>query len=72
MLGNYTKVPDIDDCIMTIVEFDNDCNFGAFIDYDGYGYPMKKGLVDRSIKVWPSDRKTSVPEDATHIVWYNR
>lgn len=73
MLGNYTKTPgEIDDCVLTLLEFEEDCKFGLFIDYDGFGHPMKDGFIDQKIWVRPSDRSTSIPEDATHIVWYNR
>jgi hypothetical protein len=73
MLGNYTDVPgDIDDCLMTLEDFEEDCKQGMFIDYDGVGHPMRNGLIDRHITIRPSDRKTSIPKDAEYIVWYNR
>ena len=63
--------------IMTLKEFDSCVDSGAFIDYDGFGFPiLDNGEAilddwdDNAIK--PSDYKTWIPENTTHVVWYNR
>jgi hypothetical protein len=76
---NYTKIFEDDDeygpMLMTVAKF-KDCVYeGGFIDYDGYGEPYKDGKICEDVIVNPSDIRTkfaSIPEDATHIVWYNR
>ena len=67
----YNMVPDEDDDIMTVDKWIEACEDGSFIDYDGFGYPMKDGLADESTPFYPSDRR-NLPKDATHIVWFNR
>lgn len=58
--------------LMTVEEFKSDCDAGALIDYDGFGYPVKDGKsAGYQHKVYPSERH-SIPADATHIVWFNR
>lgn len=42
---------------------------GMFTEYDGTGYPAKDGLMDRNQFVFPLSR---IPEDATHVVWFNK
>ena len=44
---------------------------GYFVDYDGFGYPVKDGFVNAKIVIRPS-RLERIPADATHIVWFNR
>ena len=67
---NYGNTPDEDD-VYTVEEFKKCVSNGAFIDYDGFGYPVKDKLADGSITIIPS-RVKNIPDDATHIVWYNR
>lgn len=69
--GNYGCGPDDEEDVYTVKEFLECCACGAFIDYDGWGNPVKDGLRDLSIEVRPS-KLHLIPEDATHIVWYNR
>ena len=69
--GNYGNVPDDEDDVYTVEEFKQYIADNIFIDYDGHGYPVKDGLADKSIMIFPS-RANSIPNDATHIVWYNR
>jgi len=64
----YANEPCAD--VMTVEEWLESCEFGGFIDYDGYGSPMKDGKVAR-MTISPS-RRHLVPKDATHIEWYNR
>lgn len=66
----YGCGPITHDDVYTIEEFKECCDTGAFVDYDGYGYPVRNKLANRSILVKPSDLK-SIPECATHIVWFN-
>jgi len=69
--GNYGCGPKGEDDVYTVEEFKDYCECGAFIDYDGFGYPVKDGMADTDIEVYPSICK-DIPKDATHIVWYNR
>ena len=69
--GQYGCGPIGEDDVYTVEEFKELAKDGAFIDYDGHGYPVKDKLADRSIMIRPSKVK-NIPSDATHIVWYNR
>lgn len=69
--GNYGNGIDGEDDVYTVEEFKEFVKCGAFIDYDGYGHPVKEHLLDKSIWVKPSNLSV-IPDDATHIVWYNR
>lgn len=63
------KIPDYGD-VMTVEEWRSCVESGCFIDDDGIGTPAKDGMMmDRD--VWPSGMD-DVPEDATHIVWFNK
>lgn len=63
--------PDNEDDVYTIKEFHQHCHTYAFIDDDGWGYPVKDKMADKSIAIRPS-RLDLIPEDATHIVWLNK
>ena len=67
--NNYGCGPDEDD-VYTVEEFKQLCKAGWFIDYDGFGNPVKDGKA-AFVSIYPS-RLQDIPEDATHIVWYNR
>jgi hypothetical protein len=69
--GNYGCVADDEDDVYTIDEFKSLCESGGFIDYDGFGYPVKDSKCDPSIIIRPS-KISDIPNDATHVVWYNR
>lgn len=69
--GNYGCGPENEDDVYTVEEFGACVKSGAFIDYDGFGYPVRNSLADTSIIVKPSKIK-QIPADATHVVWYNR
>lgn len=83
MMGNYTRLvkfsstgnygcgPEDEEDVYTIEEFKELVNSGGFIDYDGYGYPVRDKMADESIVIQPS-RLEKIPQDATHIVWFNR
>ena len=68
---NYGCGPEDEDDVYTVDEFRACCAQGAFIDYDGFGHPVKDNLFDGDIDIRPS-RLHEIPEDATHIVWYNK
>ena len=53
-------------------EWLRDVKAGYLIDDDGYGSPVKDGLIDEQALIYPSDRSLHVPLDCTHIMWYNR
>lgn len=57
--------------LMTVREFIDACQQGGFIDDDGYGYPVKDGMMDPSSPIYPSLVKR-IPTDATHVHWFNR
>lgn len=63
-------VPDYAD-VMTVEEFKEAVKHGSFIDYDGFGHPVKDGMEDEKIYIYPS-KIHEIPEDATHIAWYNK
>jgi hypothetical protein len=67
----YGCVPPGEDDVYTVDEFRQNVRVGAFIDYDGFGHPVRDGLCDPSVTVKPS-RLDEIPADATHVVWYNR
>lgn len=57
--------------LMTVEEFKTNVDSGAFIDYDGYGYPVHEGKINPKIIIKPSMVK-SIPDLATHILWFNK
>ena len=69
--GTYGCSSYDEDDVYTIEEFEAHCRCGAFIDYDGFGYPVKAKKANNTIVIQPSNLH-DIPEDATHIVWYNR
>lgn len=60
-----------DDDVMEIEDFKAAVEQGAFMDYDGFGYPVKDSLADNDIRIRPS-KLEDIPDDATHIVWFNK
>lgn len=68
---NYIEDPPDYGDLMTVNDFLEACDVGAFVDYDGSGYPVKDGKMARNIRVVPSNR-SSIPADATHVVWFNK
>ena len=42
---------------------------GLFTEWDGSGYPARDGKMDRNGGVFPLSR---IPDDATHVVWFNK
>ena len=72
-MPNYNKPVEEDEAedVMTVEDFRENVESGGFIDYDGWGYPVRDGKADYSITVQPS-RVNQIPDDATHILWLNR
>lgn len=70
--GTYGNAehPDEDD-VYTVAEFKDYCEKRLFIDYDGFGHPVRDRKANPSIWIKPS-RLNEIPADATHVVWYNR
>lgn len=68
---DYDLEPDENDHVITVAAFRAACRTRTFVDYDGYGHPMKHGAICEAIIIRPSNH-TQIPYDATHIVWYNR
>jgi hypothetical protein len=69
--GQYGCGPEGEDDVYTVKQFRNLCSNKLFVDYDGYGHPVKESLADESITIKPS-RLDAIPADATHVVWYNK
>lgn len=68
----YKKLIGYDDDLMTIEEFKLLSEDAIYIRYEeGYAHPVKDNLIDTSITVEVDDH-SNIPEDATHIVWYNK
>lgn len=70
MLGNYRDLVPTYGLLMTVADWKDEVAQGGFIDYDGFGQAYKNGLLDPRC-IWPS-KADAVPEDATHILWFNR
>lgn len=64
-------IPDDEDDVYTVAEFRELCEDGSLVDYDGFGYPVRDSKANQKIRIRPSE-VDQIPEDATHIVWYNR
>jgi hypothetical protein len=69
--NNYGCGPEDEDDVYTVEEFKHRCERRSFVDYDGFGHPVKDGKADESIFIYPS-KVSEIPSDATHIVWFNR
>lgn len=69
--NNYGCGPDNEDDVYTVEEFKYRCERKSFVDYDGFGYPVKEGKADSTVLIRPST-VSEIPSDATHIVWFNR
>lgn len=69
--GQYGCGPKDEDDVYTVDEFRDLCKRHMFIDYDGFGHPVRDRMADPEKIVKPS-LLGLIPADATHIVWYNR
>jgi len=71
MKHEYTEpLPDFGD-LMTVADFVDNCKDNFFVDYDGNGHPVKDGKMMWSLTIKPS-RLDMIPNDATHIMWFNK
>ena len=61
--------------VMTVKDWLGCVENGGFIDYDGSGSLCRDGKWESETGISPSDItvfKVTIPEWATHVVWYNR
>ena len=56
--------------LMTVEQFRQYVKSGMFIDYDGFGCPVKDGKM-ADLQISPSTSQL-IPSSATHICWFNR
>lgn len=57
--------------VIAVDWFRSYCKAGVLIDNDGFGHPAKGAWMDESVEIRPS-RLKAIPEDATHVVWFNK
>lgn len=57
--------------LMTVEEFREYVEDGFLVDYDGHGRLVRNGEVERKGYILPSE-VNEIPQDVTHIRWYNR
>lgn len=57
--------------LLDVDEFVGMCITGHLIDYDGFGHLVFDDEIEDKKEVSPSDYD-SIPEDVTHVLWYNR
>jgi hypothetical protein len=72
MSSIYTEDIEEGSDVYTVADFKETCKTGGFIDYDGMGSPAKDGKVAPKVEHWVYPSSLIIPDDATHIVWYNR
>ncbi len=74
MSNEYTEAVEARDDLMTIDAFRDCVRSGLFIDYDGFGHPVKfiDGRPMHSQAIVKPSTSQDIPSDATHVVWYNR
>lgn len=70
LLG-YEEELSVHDDRMKCSQFVANVQSGAFTEMDGIGHPSRAGMVNKDIEIRPSDL-SSIPYDATHVVWYNK
>lgn len=70
--NQYGCGPSDEDDVYTVEEFLEKVRTRSFVDYDGWGHPVRDKLADPKIYVYPSTARDTIPADATHIVWYNK
>ena len=73
MQGRYTKPIDDADMgdLIQVGSFRESVTCGGFIDYDGFGYASNGAHFDSSRRIHPSCVE-DIPDDATHVLWFNR
>ena len=65
----YSRELDTFGDLMTVKEFRENVECGGFIDYDGFGIPVKDSK-QADFEIYPSIQHL-IPLDATHIQWFN-
>lgn len=78
--ADYSKPIDDNGDVMTVAEYLEDVADGNLMDSDGMGDVARDGLIaepaigESGWPEWlrPSDGDRFIPEDATHVVWYNK
>jgi len=70
-IGRYKDEPHGFGETISVRRFRKRVKDGDFTDDDGHGRPMCSGKLDTECTIWPSTL-ASIPEDATHIQWYNK
>lgn len=68
--GRYTKPFDHLGDLIPVDQFLEGVAANFFTDDDGFGHPVKDGLVDEKTRISPED--LNIPKDATHVVWFNK
>jgi len=58
--------------LITVEHFKLNVQSGGFIDYDGFGHPVKNNFMNSHINIYPSEVPNCIPSDATHILWFNK
>ena len=59
--------------VLPIADFQECCEDGSFINYDGTGYFANPPMMDRHYPAIPSEVKAGkIPVGFTHVVWFNR
>lgn len=66
-MRNYNNEIDEYGDVYTLSDFIDCVNDGYIGNYDGSGYWCKDGLYSHDDEVFSSE-----PEDATHVVWFNK
>lgn len=68
---NYLFPVETDDCLFDINEFKKAVEENYFQPNDGYSYPVKDMLIDKTTIFYIEDT-IKLPTDATHVVWLNK
>jgi len=74
-LEDFKPTEDINpDCgdLISVEDYLCSVEFGAFVDYDGFGYPATEHAADPRHCIRPSLGAGCIPPAATHIYWFNR
>lgn len=74
VLYNLKPLPDYGD-LYEIDDFQKNCKYNYFIDYDGTGYFATEKEYDNLFYIKPSDivkKDFKKPYWATHVVWFNK
>jgi len=69
--GRYTDEPQSFGETMLVRRFRKRIQDGDFTDDDGHARPMCNGKLDSECLVLAS-KLDAIPEDATHVQWYNK